>query len=183
MQIAKRASIAGLVLLLALSVSARAAPRVESNVVYGMYSGLALLMDVYKPAAQNGLGIVIVNGSGWYRDLGYDAPVLKQSPEFCAAREKLLGAGYTVFVVTHRASPRFHIPEIVQDVQRATRFIRANAARWHPRGQDRRTWRVVGWPSRQHAGNARRQRRSGRGRSRRSREREGPVRRRVLSGD
>jgi acetyl esterase/lipase len=87
-------------------------------------------MDVYKPATPNGLGIVVVNGSGWYRDLGYDAPVLKQSPEFQAVREKLLGAGYTIFVVTHRASPRFHIPEIVQDVQRATRFIRANAARY-----------------------------------------------------
>jgi acetyl esterase/lipase len=122
-----------LIVLSVLCVSDRpfaAEPSVEANVVFGTYSGLALLMDVYKPAAQNGLGIVIVNGSGWYRDLGYDAPVLKQSPEFRAAREKLLGAGYTVFVVTHRASPRFHIPEIVQDVQRATRFIRANAARY-----------------------------------------------------
>ena len=29
---------------------------VERNVVYGMYSGLALLMDVYHPAESNGHG-------------------------------------------------------------------------------------------------------------------------------
>jgi hypothetical protein len=29
--------------------------RVERNVVYGMYSGLALLMDVYHPASRNGI--------------------------------------------------------------------------------------------------------------------------------
>ena len=28
--------------------------RVDRNVVYGMYSGLALLMDVYRPAQPNG---------------------------------------------------------------------------------------------------------------------------------
>jgi acetyl esterase/lipase len=121
-----------LIVLTILCVSDRtfaAEPSVEANVVFGTYSGLALLMDVYKPATSNGLGIVVVNGSGWYRDLGYDAPVLKQSLEFRPAREKLLGAGYTVFVITHRASPRFHLPDITQDVQRATRFVRANAAR------------------------------------------------------
>ena len=44
-----------IVLLVAIVVPAAAAapseagPRVETNVVYGMYSGLALLMDVYHP--------------------------------------------------------------------------------------------------------------------------------------
>jgi acetyl esterase/lipase len=117
-------------LLVVSRVSFAAEPAVETNVVFGTYSGVALLMDVYRPATPNGLGIVVINGSGWYRDLAYDAPLLKQSTEFRQAREKLLAAGYTAFVITHRASPRFHIPEIVEDVQRATRFIRANAARY-----------------------------------------------------
>lgn len=34
---------------------------VEKNVVYGMYSGLALLMDVYRPAKPNGAVIVAIN--------------------------------------------------------------------------------------------------------------------------
>jgi len=126
-----RRLIAMSVLCVTLSVVSFAAePSVETNVVFGTYSGFALLMDVYKPAASNGFGIVLINGSGWYRDLGYDATLLKQSQEFRQAREKLATAGYTVFVLTHRASPRFHVQEIVQDVQRATRFIRTNASRY-----------------------------------------------------
>ena len=39
--------------------------RVEKNVVYAMYGGLALLMDVYHPAKPNGYGIVRINGSAW----------------------------------------------------------------------------------------------------------------------
>ena len=31
---------------------------VEANVVYGMYSGAALLLDVYKPAQPNGDGFL-----------------------------------------------------------------------------------------------------------------------------
>ncbi|PYR25957.1 MAG: hypothetical protein DMF98_10545 [Acidobacteria bacterium] len=105
------------------AVSFAAESSVETNVVFATYSGLALLMDVYKPATSNGLGIVVINGSGWYRDLGYDANLLKQSQEFRPATQKLVTAGYTVFVITHRASPRFHVPDIIEDVQRATRFI------------------------------------------------------------
>jgi acetyl esterase/lipase len=116
--------------LLASGIALAAEPSVETNVVYGTYSGFALLMDVYKPATPNGIGIVVIPGSGWYRDLTYDAPLLKQSPEFRQAVQKLNGAGYTAFVITHRASPRFHIPEITNDVQRATRFVRVNAARF-----------------------------------------------------
>lgn len=121
---------AALVIAIGSPVRLAAEPTVETNVVFATYSGLALLMDVHKPDKPNGFGIILVNGSGWYRDLGYDATLLKQSPEFRPATQKLVAAGYTVFVVTHRASPRFHIPDAVQDVQRATRFVRANAARY-----------------------------------------------------
>ena len=52
---------------------------VERNVVYGMYSGLALLMDVYRPDQPNGYGIVHISGSGWSAPLGLDARPLKAS--------------------------------------------------------------------------------------------------------
>ena len=118
------------VFVMLTSVSRAAEPTVETNVVFATYSGLALVMDVYRPATSNGLGIIVINGSGWYRDLDSNAPLLKESQEFRSAREKLVTAGYTAFVITHRASPRFHIDDIVKDVQRATRFIRANASRY-----------------------------------------------------
>ena len=39
--------------------------RWEPNVVYGVYGGAALLMDVYHPEKPNGIGIVHVSGGAW----------------------------------------------------------------------------------------------------------------------
>lgn len=47
-----------LVLLLLAARPAAAQARVDRNVVYGMYSGLALLMDVHHPAKPNGRGVI-----------------------------------------------------------------------------------------------------------------------------
>lgn len=102
----------------------------ESNVIFGTYSGLALLLDVYKPASSNGYGIVVIPGSGWHTPLPYNANLLKQSKEFSLYIPRLSAAGYTIFVVTHRAAPRFRFPDAVEDAQRAVRFVRQNAARY-----------------------------------------------------
>jgi acetyl esterase/lipase len=106
----------------------RPSVRVESNVVYGMYSGLALLMDVHRPSNANGYGVLFIPYSGWNAWLHYGATQLKnderQLPVFLP---HLLDAGYTVFVINHRATPRFPHPAQVQDAQRAVRFIRNSA--------------------------------------------------------
>jgi acetyl esterase/lipase len=103
----------------------------ESNVVFGTYSGLALLLDVYKPAGTaNGYGIVVIPGSGWHTGLAYSTDLLKQSKGFSLYTAKLIASGYTIFVVTHRAAPRFRFPDAVEDAQRAVRFVRQNAARY-----------------------------------------------------
>lgn len=100
---------------------------IEKDVVYGMYSGLALLMDVHRPEKPNGYGVLYVAGSGWHMPLGYGATGLKeqQVEDWPPA---LLRAGYTVFAINHRAAPRFHYPAAVEDVQRAVRFVRHRAA-------------------------------------------------------
>ena len=102
----------------------------ETNVIFGMHSGLALLMDVHKPPKSNGYGIVVIPGSGWHAPLGYGAQPLKQSQEFLTHVNKLVDNGYTAFVITHRAAPRFHYPAPVEDAQRAVRFVRHHAARY-----------------------------------------------------
>jgi acetyl esterase/lipase len=100
---------------------------VDRNIVFGTYSGLALLMDVYQPARKNGRGVVVINGSGWQRPLGYDAPLLKDDDvETLVA--PAVNAGYTAFVLTHRAAPRFTYPAAVLDVQRGVRYIRHHSA-------------------------------------------------------
>jgi acetyl esterase/lipase len=102
-----------------------AAARVETNIIFGMYSGLALLMDVHYPANPNGYGIIFIPGSGWLAPMGYDARPLKDDAlQVGVFTNPLVAAGYTVFVIDHRASPRFHYPAAVEDAQRAVRFIR-----------------------------------------------------------
>jgi len=107
------------------SLSAQA--RVEENVVYGMYSGLALLMDVHHPAEPNGKGLIWIFGSAWQAPTTYGAWQLKQPG---VQQPIFLDVGYTVFVINHRAAPRFRYPAPVEDVQRAVRFVRHNAERY-----------------------------------------------------
>ena len=107
--------------------AAQAPPaKIDKNVVYGMFSGLALLMDVHRPDVSNGLGVVFVAGSGWQTPNAYGAPALKEAQvgDWAPA---LLRAGYTVFAINHRGTPRFRYPAPVEDLQRAIRFVRHNA--------------------------------------------------------
>lgn len=108
----------------------QAQSRVDRNVVYGMYSGAAMLLDVHYPAQPNGIGIVFIAGSGWNAPLGYSALPLKESPQVGMYVPSLLQAGYTVFTLTHRATPTFRYPAQLEDVQRAVRFVRHNAAKY-----------------------------------------------------
>jgi acetyl esterase/lipase len=99
---------------------------VDKNVLYGMYSGLALLMDVYRPAAPNGFGVLQIHGAGWHSAMGYDAQPLKAG-NVGDWRGALVGAGYTVFAINTRQAPQFRYPAAVEDAQRAVRFVRAHA--------------------------------------------------------
>ncbi len=110
---------------------ATAEPGVEKNVVYGMHSGLALLMDVHHPQNPNGYGVIFIAGSGWQAPLTYDVVGLKDTTrQISTWVSPLVRAGYTVFAINHRASPRFHYPAAVEDAQRAVRFVRYHAKQY-----------------------------------------------------
>jgi acetyl esterase/lipase len=119
-----------LVLVFLVTTVASAQVRVERNIVYGMYSGTALLMDVHYAANANGLGVIFVPGSGWSADTAYGAAGIKDGELPRIWVPPLTAAGYTVFVPNHRAAPAFHYPDPVHDIQRAVRFVRHNAARF-----------------------------------------------------
>jgi acetyl esterase/lipase len=72
-------------------------------------------MDVHRPAEPNGYGVLYVAGSGWHTSLAYDATPLKET-QIPIWGAPLLRAGYTVFAINHRAAPRFHYPDAVEDV-------------------------------------------------------------------
>ena len=120
-----------LLALAAATLTTAAEPfTVESNVVYGMYSGSALLLDVYKPTNPKGYGVVHISGSGWTAPMAYSAPELKTNDQSLLYAKALASKGYTVFCINHRALPRFRYPAPVEDAQRAVRFVRHNAARF-----------------------------------------------------
>jgi acetyl esterase/lipase len=107
------------------------APAIEHNVVYGMFGGLALLMDVHRPAQPNGFGIVAIVGTAWHAGTAYAGPPMKEEPYQLGVYVKpLVAAGYTVFSINYRGSPAFRHPAAVQDAERAVRFVRHNAARF-----------------------------------------------------
>ena len=97
--------------------------QIDSDVVYGHKMGMALTFDVLKPAKANGAAVLFMVSGGW---ISRWAP-----PEQTAERfDDLLQNGFTVIAVRHGSSPLFKVPEAVDDVRRATRYIKANAGRW-----------------------------------------------------
>ena len=110
--------------ILASFLPAHAGAKVERDVVYGMYSGLALLMDVYESEKPNGYAIVHATGTGWHDQLGYVATPPKASDQVTVSGGPLVEAGYTLFALNHREAPRFRHPAALEDIQRAVRFVR-----------------------------------------------------------
>jgi acetyl esterase/lipase len=113
--------LAGLALLLGaglLRAEDQPEPKRSRDVIYGRKFGLALTMDVFAPPKPNGRAVVVVISGGWFSSPDAINPLL------CA---ELLKRGYTVFAVVHGSQPKFTIPEIVEDLHRAVRFIRSRA--------------------------------------------------------
>lgn len=95
--------------------------KITPDVVYGHKSGLALTFDVFTPKQNaNGVGVLFVVSGGWYSRW---QPPKEMENWFRPLTDK----GFTVFAVRHGSSPKFSIPEAVQDVRRSVRFIRLNA--------------------------------------------------------
>ena len=93
--------------------------RIE-DLIYGRKSDMALTMDVFIPAKQNGAAIVHLANGGWHK--AHENP---------ANFAELLKRGYTVFRVVIAGEPKFTIIEQMPDVARAVRFIRFHAKTYH----------------------------------------------------
>src|SRR5215211_5134029 len=111
-----------MVLLCACLAAAAAEFKRTEDVVYGRKFGTALTLDVIEPTNKNGAAILFMVSGGFFSS--HEAI----NPDFY---KPLLDHGYTVFALVHGSQPRFIIPEIMEDVHRATRFIRHNAKQWN----------------------------------------------------
>ena len=91
----------------------------KEDVIYRRKHGAALTMDVFTPRQnKNGKGVIMVVSGGWFSaHEGIDPRWFNE----------VLKRGYTVFAVVHASQPRYTIPDILQDMHRAVRFIRYHA--------------------------------------------------------
>jgi len=99
-------------------------PTREKDLIYGRKFGMALTLDRFAPVgASNGRGVVLVVSGGWFsaaESITGLAPMVN----------RLCKRGYTVLAVVHGSQPRFTIPEAIEDMHLATRYIRHRAKDW-----------------------------------------------------
>ena len=94
----------------------------QEDVIYGRKQGTALTMDVFRPRGNaNGAAVIVVVSGGFFSSHEAISPPLIRP---------LLDRGYTVFAVVHGSQPRYTVPEIIGDLNRAVRFIRHHAGNY-----------------------------------------------------
>ncbi|MFM1802457.1 MAG: Acetylxylan esterase precursor [Planctomycetota bacterium] len=109
--------------LLTTSVSAQTI-NISPDVVYGHKHGVALTFDVFEPVENsNGAAVLFMVSGGWFSSWN---PPEKAQGMFKPLTDK----GFTVFSVRHGSSPKFTIPEIVEDVRLSVRYVRHHAKRF-----------------------------------------------------
>lgn len=97
----------------------------EEDVIYGRKDGIALTMDVFTPKEKpNGRGVVLCISMKFESSkemLKYFHP---------GSTSEFLKRGYVVFAVVHGSQPKFTVPEMVDDIHRAVRFIKHSAGKF-----------------------------------------------------
>ena len=99
---------------------------VEKDIPYCVMDGVALNMDIYYPAVNNGLFPVTmyVHGGGWRTG---DKAVGSGQTDIPALQD----AGYLVVSVNYRLAPEYKFPAMIEDVKCAVRSLRAHAGQYN----------------------------------------------------
>jgi acetyl esterase/lipase len=99
---------------------------VEENVSYGLVNGVDLRLDIYKPADSPAAihpAVLLIHGGGW---TGLDKSTMRGMGQVLAR------SGFVAFAVDYRLfqGEDNRWPAQLDDVQRAVRWLRANAAKY-----------------------------------------------------
>ena len=101
---------------------------VHENVAYGVAHGTTLLLDIFEPAGDNSgkarPTVILVHGGGW---TSFDKSTMRNLAQFLA-RNGFVGVPVDYRLFQDDAS---RWPAQLDDVQRAVRWIRANAAKYN----------------------------------------------------
>ena len=94
------------------------------ELIYGRKDGVALTMLHIKPRIKsNGKAIVWVIAGSWFSSY-------QQAERTIRPAAMYVDKGFTVFLVILGSQPRYAIPDEIEDVKRAVRYIRYNAIKW-----------------------------------------------------
>ena len=80
----------------------------------------------FNPLQSNGSGLIFLVNGGWLSSKATPMMVTIRPDDYRLYLER----GYTMFAVVTSSQPKFTIPEVMEDVQRAVRFIRVNAKKY-----------------------------------------------------
>ena len=93
----------------------------QEEIVYGRKDGMGLLMTQLKPKVKsNGKAIISVQAGSWFSNFN----MIERGVYY---KREYLDNGYNVFMVVLGSQPRYAIPDQVDDLKRAVRYIRYNA--------------------------------------------------------
>jgi acetyl esterase/lipase len=93
----------------------------QEEFVYGRKDGMGLLMTQLKPKVRsNGKAIISVQAGSWFSNF----TMVERGVYY---KRQYLDKGYNVFMVVLGSQPRYAIPDQVDDLKRAVRYIRYNA--------------------------------------------------------
>lgn len=110
--------------LFCVSAHAFALTPTQEGIIYGKASGETLAMDYYAGAGVGPHPIaIIIHGGGFVSGTSKNG-----SEAYCA--DFLAPAGYDVFSINYRLAPKYPYPAMVEDVERAIRYIRFHAREW-----------------------------------------------------
>jgi len=97
------------------------------DVIYGFKEGVALTMDVFKPANPNGIGVLWMVSGAWISSHDEGPNFASINPDIA---KLFTSRGETVFEIVHGTQPRFPVGDIVKDIRRAVRYVRFHAAEY-----------------------------------------------------
>ena len=108
------------------NVPANPLSSVQQDVPYGAVGGHPLMLDIYEPSEQSSAlrpAVVLIHGGGW---TSFDKSTMHTMGMFLAR------CGFVAFAVDYRLmhGNENNWPAQLDDVQRAVRWIRANAAKY-----------------------------------------------------
>jgi acetyl esterase/lipase len=108
-------------LLVAIQKKAESNTYPQEEFVYGRKDGMGLLMTQLKPKGKsNGKAIISVQAGSWFSNF----TMVERGVYY---KRQYLDKGYNVFMVVLGSQPRYAIPDQVDDLKRAVRYIRYNA--------------------------------------------------------